>query len=164
MKFTFTKEWLLKSLEQADDRYVAAGGSSIEEVKQEAERRTVTPTILSESQTQIGKVVRFVREQKGWTREELAQIATIDTADVKAIETDSNYSPPPRAVVLLADALGFSRTRFKQLANHVIKKGDVQLAGQYKFAAKSENVGQVSDLEFEAVRALIAVLSEKGDD
>ncbi|MEO6803184.1 MAG: helix-turn-helix transcriptional regulator [Granulicella sp.] len=162
MKLKIDKEWLGRKLERADDAEAAAGGTTLEELKKSVERRVVTPSVLASAKSELGKVVRFVREKRGLSRHELAELATLSESEIEAIETRSNYEPSLRAIVYLADPLGLSRDRLKELAgfvadSHLEAKGTTQ----YQFAANSKSVDTVSDEEYEAVRALVEVLSEK---
>ena len=118
MKFEITREWLAEKLAHCDDTSVGAGGTSLEKFKKEIEQRTVTPSVLKNVPTELGRAIRYVREQKGWTRSELAELADIDEAEITAVETDAEFDPKPRTVTQLADACHFSRERFIQLAKH----------------------------------------------
>lgn len=165
MNFENMREWLKRRLAHADDAGISAGGTPLESLRQDAEARTVTPAVLAEVPTEIGKVVRYVREQRGWSRRDLADLADIDEIDVTRIETAVDYAPTPRTVVNLATVCGFSTLRFQQLAKHVaIHEYHANNSEQFRFAARSKNVGVVTSEEFEAVRTLVAVLSEKALD
>lgn len=162
MKLNITKEWLDQWLTKADDTHAAAGGTEIALLKKDVEARTVTPSVLGSAPTEVGKVVRFIREQRGLTVSDLASIASVDENDIKAIETEPGYTPSPRTIVYLADALNLSRDRLKKLVGFVVPK-DKEAANeaQMLFAAKSRNIETVSSEEFEAIRALVEALSEK---
>lgn len=160
MKFDVTAEWLTAVLAECSDVNVGAGGTSPEQFKKDVERRTVTPAVLAHVPTELGKVVRYVREQKGWTRAELAELADIDEVEVESLETRQDYDPSPRTVTQLADTCRFSRARFINLARH---KSDCISANDdmIKFAAKSKSTETVTDDEYEAVRVLVEILSSK---
>lgn len=158
MKFEISREWLLEKLAQGDDTNVGAGGTSLEQFKKDIERRMVTPSVFADVPTELGKAVRFVREQKGWTRSELADLADIDEAEVESIETRSDFDPKPRTVTQLADACHFSRERFIQLAKHRTMLAANESSVRY--AAKSNGTESVSDDEYQAIRALVEVLSK----
>ena len=162
MELKIDKEWLARKLERADDVEAGAGGTPLDELKKNVERRVVTPSVLAAAPTEFGKVVRFVREEKGFSRRELAVRATIGEDEIEAIESQADYSPSPRVVVYLAEPLGLSPDRLKELAGHVkAKQSGVTNAPQTRFAAKSKSVDTISDDEYEAIRALVEVLSEK---
>lgn len=158
MRFEVSREWLAKKLALCDDGNVAAGGTSFEQFKKDIEERTVTPSVLSNVPTELGKVVRYVRERKGWTRAELAELADIDEAELELLETQSNYDPRPRTVVQLADVCHFKRDSFIELAKHRLKAANGD--NFVRFAAKSKSTESVSDIEYEAVRALVEYLSK----
>lgn len=165
MSFESMREWLARKLAHNDDTGLVAGGTSLESLRQNAEARTVTPAVLAEVPTEIGKVVRYVREHRGWSRRDLADLADIDEIDVTRIETVVEYVPTPRTVVNLANVCGFSTLRFQQLAKHIsIHEHHADNAEHFRFAARSKNVGAVTPEELNAVRALVAALSEKALD
>jgi transcriptional regulator with XRE-family HTH domain len=161
MNFDTMRDWLARKLAKNDDTGAAAGGTSLEELRRDAEARTVTPTVLAEVPTEIGKVVRFVREQRGWTREELAELADVDEGEIVRIETTVGHQLAPRTVVNLATVCGFSTFRFQQFANHVVMRDERSELAELKFAARSRSVSEVTQEELHAVSALVAVLSEK---
>lgn len=165
MNFESMREWLARKLAHADDTNAAAGGTSHEALRQDAEARTVTPAVLAEVPTEIGKVVRYVRERRGWSRRDLADLADIEEIDITQIETVADYAPAPRTVFNLANVCGFSTQRFQQLAKHVaIHEYHASNTDTFRFAARSKNVSEVTSEELEAVRALVEVLSDKAFD
>lgn len=161
MKFTTDAKWLKQKLSVCDDAHVAAGGTSLSELRAAVDRRTVTPATVGSAPTDLGRVVCFVRERKGLSRSQLADIAKLTEQEIIAIETVVNPDPSPRALVYLADALELSRSRLKELAGFV--RSSAQTANDHRllFAARSRSVDSVSDDEYEAIRALVDVLSEK---
>jgi len=162
MKFEITREWLEEKLALCGDTNVGAGGTPLEQFKKDVEQRAVTPSVLASVPTELGKAVRYVREHNGWTRTELAELADIDETDLEAIETCSAYDPKPRTVTQLADVCGFSRARFIRLAGH-----RSQLAANessVRYAASSNGAETISNEEYEAIRALVEVLSKPSDD
>lgn len=161
MKLQISREWLERRLQQGDDADVGAGGTSLEKFKKDMKQRTVTPAVLAKVPTDLGRVVRFVREQRGWTRSELADLADVDEVEIEAIETQRTYDPVPRTVGQLADACHFSRIRFMALANHRLEVAANDSVVRY--AAKSNGTASVSDEQYELIRALIEVLSQ-GDE
>lgn len=162
MKLEITKEWLAQKLAEADDSEAAAGGTSLEELRKDAEKRTVTPSVFAEAHTELGRVVRFIREQRSWTQQQLAALASIDVSEVISIETVVGYTPSPRAVVYLADALGLSRARLKELVGFVVSKNKAAANdSEMRFAANSKSVDRVSESEYEAICELVKLLSEK---
>jgi len=162
MSFEKYREWLARKLAFANDAGIGAGGTSLEDLRKDAEARTVTPAVLSGVPGELGRVVRYVREQRGWTRRQMADLASIDEEEVKNIEQSEEYEAAPRTLVNLAELCGFSARRFQLLARHIVPREEragrmVTLA----FAAKSKHPGSVSDEEFEAVRTLVQVLSDR---
>lgn len=158
MKFEMTREWLAKKLARCDDANVAAGGTPLEDFKRDVERRTVTPSVLDNVPTQLGKAVRYIREQKGWTRAELAQLADVDEADVRQLETQRDFDPSPRTVIQLAQACRFSKEKFIQLAGH--RSARAANDNSVRFAANSGDLASITDDDYETIRALVEVLSQ----
>lgn len=165
MKFENAREWLARKLAHADDTGVAAGGTNFEQLRRDAEARTVTPSVLEEVPTEIGRVVRYIREQRGWSRREMADLAAIEEVDVAKMETIVDYQPPPRTLMNLADICGFSRRRFQELANHIVYYDNNAVnVDHLRFAARSKNLEGISGEELDAVRALVEVLSQRTSD
>lgn len=165
MNFEQMRDWLARRLAIADDLGVAAGGTSLETLVKDAEARTVTPAALADAPTELGRVVRYVREHRGWSRRDLADLADIDEQEITLIESSAGSSLSPRSVVSLARVCRFSVSRFQQLANHVvIVSNDDSSPSALQFAARSQNVGSVSQAEFDAVRTLVEVLSERASE
>lgn len=163
MKLDVSREWLSKKLAHCDDANVGAGGTRFEDFQKDMRQRTVTPSALADVPTELGTVVRFVRERRGWSRAELADLADIDLADVEALETQANFDPKPRTVVKLADACHFSREKFIELAKHRLRPGANE-ERSIRFAASSSSTGSITDAEYEAIRALVEILSEGPSD
>jgi transcriptional regulator with XRE-family HTH domain len=165
MNFETMREWLTRKLTHADDTMAAAGGTSLENLEQDVRLRTVTPTVLAEVPTEIGKVVRYVREQRGWTRRDLAELADIDEIEITRVETMEGHDLSPRSLVNMANVCGFSISRFQQLARHVeVRSNYITPQHGLRFAARSKNIGSVTQEELDAVSALVATLSEKALD
>jgi transcriptional regulator with XRE-family HTH domain len=158
MKLHISREWLEQKLRQGDDADVGAGGTPLEQFKKEMQQRTVTPAALAEAPTELGQVLRYVRERRGWTRSELAELADVDVAEIEALETKKNFDPTPRTVGQLADACHFSRSKFIELASHRLRVAANDSVLRY--AAKSKGTASVSDEQYEYIRALIEVLSQ----
>lgn len=165
MEFKNIQEWLARRLSIADDVGVAAGGTDIDKLIKDTQARTVTPAVLSESPSEIGRVLRYIREKNGWSQRDLADMATIDIDELRNIEILANYELKPRTLMNLADVCGFSRRRFQLLARHVIpKQYEYASTSTLKFAARSNNIGCISSEEFDAIRILIETLSNKEAD
>jgi transcriptional regulator with XRE-family HTH domain len=161
MKLKINKEWLDRKLATADDAEAGAAGTSFDELKKNVERRTVTPSVIAAAQSELGKVVRFVREKKSMSRRELADRTTLGEEEIEAIETRRDFTPSLRAVIYLAEALDLSTDRLKELAGHVASGGVSSEHARHQFAANSKSIDTVSEEEYEAIRALVEVLSEK---
>lgn len=158
MKFTLTQEWLERKLAHCDDANVVAAGTTFDHFKRDVEQRTVTPPILKDIPTELGKVVRFVREQKGWSKADLANLADVDESDIASIETLEVYDPTPRTVIRLADACKLSREKFMQLARH--RESLAANEPLLRYAVNSKGTNSVSDDEYSTICALVDTLSK----
>lgn len=161
MKLVITQQWLAKKLAHCDDADAAAGGTTIEELRKDVQRRTVTPEVLTAVPTELGKVVRFVREGQGWSLDDIAGLADVDVEEVSLIETRSDYDPSPRTVSRLADVCHFSKSKFIALARH--KDVPMSDRGGVKFAARSNRTDSIALSEFEIIQALVDTLSDGSD-
>lgn len=160
MKFRTDAKWLERKLAIANDEVVGANGTSLEELKRNIDRRAITPATIAAAPTELGKVVRFVRERKGLSRAELAALAHIAEIEVTSIETQLDATLSPRALINLSDALELSRSRMKELAGFV-RSRPVSSSREERFAAQSKRIDSISEDEYETIRALVEVLSEK---
>jgi transcriptional regulator with XRE-family HTH domain len=160
MKFRTDAKWLERKLAIANDEVAGANGTSLEELKRNIDRRSITPGTIAAAPTELGKVVRFVRERKGLSRAELAEVARISEIEVTSIETQPDATLSPRALINLSDALELSRNRMKELAGFV-RNRSVSSSREERFAAQSNRIDSISEDEYETIRALVEVLSEK---
>jgi transcriptional regulator with XRE-family HTH domain len=161
MNFESVRDWLARKLEHADDSEVGSGGTSLAALREDAGARTVTPGALADVPTEIGKAIRYVRERRGWSRCELAELADIDESDVLTIETSPHPVVAPRTVSNLARVCQFSTQRFQLLANHIaLHESTAANDASVRFAARSGNISSVTRQDLEAVRLLVVSLSE----
>jgi len=160
MKIKTDANWLERRLAVAIDEDIDTMGTSLEELKREIDRRSVTPATIAAAPTEFGKVIRFVRERKGLTRQKLAEAAQIDENEITSLETEANARPSPRAVINLADALELSRNRMKELAG-LATSNQESSCSHLRFAAQSNRIDSISENEYESIRALVEVLSQK---
>jgi transcriptional regulator with XRE-family HTH domain len=161
MDLKITREWLMNRLSQNSDSDVGAGSHNLTHLKNEVTRRTVTPQALVGATSQLGKAVRFVRERRGWSVEDLARAADVDATEILQIESAEIPTLSPRTAIYIADALGFSRTRMQQFAGHLAVNDAQATATEYRFAAKSKGTSAISDSEYDAILALVTVLGER---
>lgn len=164
MELKITSEWLDRKL-KVDDSADDAGCMTMDEVLREADALLVTPSVL-ESETQLGKVIQFVREAKGWTQERLASLADIENSEVVEIETARNYVPKARTIYRLAQTLDFSHKMLMELVG--LSEANPGVAEQkqayYQFAAHSKHVSELTGDDYDTIRTLVQILSDKSDD
>src|SRR5262245_55131090 len=98
MKFTVKEKWLKRNIAPADESNAAAGGTSMEHLSGDVQRRRVTPQSLAPVPTEIGKAVRYIREQRGWSASDLSRIADVELDEILRLEREEHFSLSPRAV------------------------------------------------------------------
>ncbi|HEV7165191.1 MAG TPA: helix-turn-helix transcriptional regulator [Gammaproteobacteria bacterium] len=166
MDLKVTPEWLNRKLKEVDDSTVGAGCMTQEEFARDAASRRVTPSAVESAQNELGKVVRYVREQNGWSQERLAEIADVELREIVGLETEMGYVPRSRTAYSLANSLGFSHNKMKELLGLLeSNRGAANDRNVYlAFAAHSKHVTMISDGDYDVIRALVDVLADKSDD
>ena len=61
---------------------------------------------MKEPQTPIGRRLRTLRLERGWSQEKLAKVSDLTRDTIVRIERGRHHTPRPVTIVLLADALG----------------------------------------------------------
>lgn len=165
MQLKVTSEWLDRKLKKVDDSSVGVGCMTREEFAREAEAQRVTPSAI-ESDNQLGRVVMFVREEKGWSQERLADLADIEKSEIISIETISSFVPKARTIYRLAQTLNFSHKKLMELVGLMEANPGVteQKDAYYRFAAHSRHVSELTGDDYDTIRTLVEVLSDKSDD
>jgi hypothetical protein len=155
MKFTFEKEWLQRHSDSDQNLEIAAGSFSLDQLPPLTGAPAGGPGVLA-----FGRLVNLSRRKRGWTIEDLAASARIDTREAIRIEHDPNYVPGPRTVYQLSTALGLPRERMLQLSGNMLVR-DRRLGEQaVKFAARSESVEKLSRQEHLALEEFVKYLNE----
>lgn len=163
MKFKMNREWLAKRLGPSDDAdvEVRAGYMSLDELRTDAQSRLVSNSLLRVP-TQVGRVIRVARENKGWSIQDLAQESRVGLNDIVSLETDINYSPSPRTVYFLAEALHLAEDKLQGLVGHRIPVSHPIASNdpQVRFAANSRMAGSLDADEYEMVRLLVESITK----
>jgi transcriptional regulator with XRE-family HTH domain len=102
-----------------------------------------------------------MRRKQRLTVEKLAEDAGIDVVELVEIEEDSRHTPEPRTVYQLATHFNVPMPGLMQLAG-LSKPKNARLVNEaIRFAARSEPVADLNDVERAALEALVSVLSER---
>ena len=162
MKFHMSKEWLAKRLDGTSDDgvQIEAAGISLEELKADTQSRLTSASLVG-LPTAVGKVIRVARERKGWSIYELSQQSHVASKDIDDLERDINYSPTPRTVHNLAEALQLTENRLQSLVGHRIPlsktaSNDVSVL----FAANSGNINSITADDYEIVRLFVESITK----
>ena len=166
MDLKVTSEWLNRKLKAVDDSTVGAGCMTQEEFARDAASRRVTPSAVESAQSELGKVVRYVREQNGWSQERLAEIADVELKEIVGLDSENDYITRSRNAYSLSKSLGFSHDRMKELLGLLeSNRGAANDRSVYlAFAAHSKHVTMLSDGDYDVIRALVDVLADRSDD
>lgn len=109
----------------------------------------------------FGKLIELMRRSKGWSVEKLASEADLDLADLVIIEDDHTALPEPRAVYQLAEVFQLPQSRLLQIAG-LSKERDAALQRDtLRFAARSQSIAQLSEVEQRALDEFVTVLGNK---
>lgn len=109
----------------------------------------------------FGKLIELMRRNRGWSVEKLASEADLDLADLVIIEDDHTALPEPRAVYQLAEVFQLPQSRLLQIAG-LSKERDASLQRDtLRFAARSQSIAQLSEVEQRALDEFVTVLGNK---
>ena len=108
----------------------------------------------------LGRFINLMRRQNNLTIHQLAEKADIDIGELLAIEKETAHMPEPRTVYQLAQVFGVSDQKLMGLSGLLRPKDVSYVEEAVRFAAQSESIEKLNDLELEALNGFIAVLSE----
>jgi len=162
MKFHMSKEWLAKHLQRTPDDgvQIEAAGISLEELKADTRSRFTSASLVG-LPTSVGKVIRVARERKGWSVYELSQQSDVASKDIDDLERDINYSPTPRTVHNLAEALQLAENRLQSLVGHRIPLSKIASNdASVLFAANSGKIDSITIDDYEIVRLFVESITK----
>jgi transcriptional regulator with XRE-family HTH domain len=125
--------------------------------------RPTQPEQGSMTQVAFGKLVELSRRQLGLNREELAQKADIDVAELLGIERAKNAKVEPRTVFKLSQVLRLPPTRLMELAGLAVRSDRRLDDAAVRFAACSEPVDRLSPDEQRALQEFVQTLASLSD-
>jgi transcriptional regulator with XRE-family HTH domain len=105
----------------------------------------------------FGRLIEFARRERGLSVEALANAASVDLAEVVAIETEHDVVPNPRTVFQLAQVLKLPASRLTELAGLAQPRKSLSEAA-VRFAARSEPTAKLTVDEKEAFEEFVKVL------
>jgi transcriptional regulator with XRE-family HTH domain len=88
--------------------------------------------------TELGKVIARAREEMGWSQAELARKAKVAQGSLSLIEAGTTKQPKPQTLDKIADALGLSAYRLKELAGIIDSDLDFVLQREGQFVVGVE--------------------------
>ncbi len=158
MKLEHPKEWFEHSALIEGDAEVGAGIAP-------TCRKIEPPNKITALDTRIalGQFVSLWRRNHGWNAEKLAAEAGIDTEEVLEIEHDPYCEPEPDAVYKLAGILGVPSRKLMELAGLVENRTPHLREEAIRFAARSESLAALSELERQAFEAFVGALTSGKD-
>lgn len=164
MKIEFTKEWCLRMAEleaqSTSDLDIGAGPL----VKQAAPAAEGVAAQMPDPNFAFGRFVRLMRRHKQLSLEKLAEDARVEITELVEIEEDARHVPDPRTVYQLAQQFRVPTPKLMQLAG-LSRPKDARLSEEaIRFAARSEPIEELNDVERAALEAFVSVLSERSEN
>lgn len=159
MKIDVTKDWCMTMARREAGADVGAGLIAADPIFDG--EAALDDMVRDESRLAFGRFVNLMRRGRGWSIEQLAESADIEVGEIMSIEDDAHYFPEPRTVYQMANIFSVSQGRLMELSG-LSKPKDVTFVEEaVRYAALSESIEALSDLEQAALDGLISVLSEK---
>lgn len=156
MKIEYPKEWFVRSAEIEGDAEVGAG---IPPTHRTTESPSYERMGAIDTRIALGQFVELWRRNKGWNAEKLAQEAGIDTEEVLEIEHDPHCDPEPSAVSKLAEVFQVPSRKLLEIAGLVQDRTPRLREEAIRFAARSESLSVLSEMEKEAFEAFVTALT-----
>lgn len=157
MKLNYPKEWFEQRIEKDGKVEIGAGVPVAPQPGESAAEPKIKPL---DTRIAFGQFVALWRRNKGWDAERLAAAAGIHSEEVLQIEYDPHCEPEPDAVFKLAGVFGVPSRPLLELAGLVVNRTPHLREEAIRFAARSESIAALSDVERQAFEAFVATLSE----
>ncbi len=156
MKLEYPKEWFERS---AEIEGIAEVGAGVPPTHSTTEPHTTERITAFDTRIAFGQFVSLWRRNNGWNPEKLANEAGIDTEEVLEIEHDPHCEPEADAVYKLASIFGVPSGKMMELAG-LTKSHTPHLREEaIRFAASSEPIAELSDVERQALEAFVGALT-----
>ncbi len=163
MKFNKSKSWFLKKVKDEEGYDIAAGELAQNPLTLVNPPIEPNNNIWDESQelhNAFGKLIKLKRLDEKLSADLLAKKADIEVNEVRNIENDINYSPKPRTIINIAKALNLPEQPLISLSGAMEKCGPKLKEEAVRFAAKSENICELSQKERQLLNEFIKTLSQ----
>ncbi len=156
MKIEFTEDWCVRmaqmEIEAGSDMEI---GGSPEATKSEARALDVRTNVTMDANVTFGRFVRLLRRSRHQSLEHLADEAEIEITELVEIEEDNHHKPDPRTVYQLAKHFALPTPKMMQLAGLSAPKDTSLYEAAIRFAARSEAVEDLNDIERAALEAFV---------
>lgn len=161
MKLELTKDWCLRmaQLELEVGSNIEAGTTL--PLSANSEPTELPSATQAGSNVAFGRLISLMRRHRRLTVERLAETADLDITEVVEIEMDSHHTPGPRTVYQLAKVFDIPTPKLMQLAGLSAPRDSSLFSAATKFAARSESVEDLNEIERAALEAFVSVLNEK---
>jgi transcriptional regulator with XRE-family HTH domain len=160
MKIDLTKDWCMRMAELEADEEIGVGLVAVDPVF-DGEPAHVAQS--EETALAFGRLVSFMRRDRGLSVEKLADEADVEVVELVSIEEDTRYKPEVRTVHQLANFFALPRATLLQVAGLTLPKDSRIFEESVRFAARSESVEALTDEERSALDTFVAVLSADKD-
>ncbi|MGB8354989.1 MAG: helix-turn-helix domain-containing protein [Chthoniobacteraceae bacterium] len=157
MKLNYPKKWFEQHVETEGKVEVGAGLPTFHGITEPAAQPNIR---VLDTRIAFGQFVGLWRRNKGWNAEKLAAAAGIDPEEVLQIEYDPYCEPEPDAVLKLAGVFGVPSRPLLELAGLAVSRTPHLREEAILFAARSESISSLSDVERQALEAFVTTLSE----
>lgn len=157
MKLNYPREWFEQRIEKEGKVEIGVGVPPSIEAAAEPRIKALDTRIA------FGQFVALWRRNKGWNAEKLAAEAKIDAEEILQIEYDPHNEPEPDAVYKLANVFGLPPRSLLELAGLVVGRTPRLREEAIRFAARSESIAALSEMERQAFEAFVTALSEVKD-
>ena len=162
MKIEITKDWCIRmarlELEAGADMEI--GGASSPDTPQVGTLE-LSAQPVSDANIAFGRFVRLMRRHRRQTMEGLAEVAEIEITELVEIEEDNHHKPEPRTVYQLAKHFNVPTPKLMQLAGLSAPRDKGLFREAIRFAARSETVEELNEMERAALEAFVSVLSDR---
>jgi hypothetical protein len=153
MKLKITKKWL-DNRREADERYDCSAGDFM--LRQPAENTAETKQ--RRFGAAFGVLVHLWRIDKRFSPEQLAEIADIDSDEIRSIECEDEYRPEPRTVCALASVMDIPASKMLQISGNIIQDDPTLQEASIRFAANAKH-SELSREQRQALHQFIKRLS-----
>jgi transcriptional regulator with XRE-family HTH domain len=165
MKMLISPDWLRRKIESDPDVDTDAGPSiglmESAGMFHPAEAVSADEDKMLRVVQAFSLLVRQLRRQQQWTIEELAKRALVDVEDLRQIERDPHYRPRPRVVHQLSTVYGVPERPLMKLSGATVNADHDFEEKAMRFAAKSDDVSQLSEQEQQALNEYVKYLVEE---